>query len=85
MALYYCTMFLYYHLIFLDEKYKNIRIKNWRIVNVLGTCNLPFGIKIVPFSQAFKVGVKYCFSSLFVYRFFFHLNYVVSLVIGGQL
>jgi len=38
----------------LDEKYKNIRIKNWRIVNVLGTCNLPFGIKIVPFSQAFK-------------------------------
>ena len=24
-------------------------------MNVLGTCNLPFGIKIVPFSQAFKV------------------------------
>jgi len=38
----------------LDDKYKNIGIKNWRIVNVLGTCNLPFGIKIVPFSQAFK-------------------------------
>eukprot|EP00088_Acartia_fossae_P056330 TRINITY_DN65601_c0_g1_i1.p1 TRINITY_DN65601_c0_g1~~TRINITY_DN65601_c0_g1_i1.p1 ORF type:complete len:190 (-),score=23.29 TRINITY_DN65601_c0_g1_i1:30-599(-) len=38
----------------LDEKYSKIRIKNWRIVNVLGTCNLPFGIKIVPFSQAFK-------------------------------
>lgn len=38
-----------------DPKYEKIRIKNWRIVNVLGTCNLPFGIKIVPFSQAFKV------------------------------
>jgi len=38
----------------LDEKYKDIRIKNWRIVNVLGTCTLPFAIKIVPFSQAFK-------------------------------
>jgi len=38
----------------LDPKYEKIRIKNWRIVNVLGTCNLPFGIKIVPFSQAFK-------------------------------
>merc|ERR1719457_260889 len=38
----------------LDPKYESIRIKNWRIVNVLGTCNLPFGIKIVPFSQAFK-------------------------------
>lgn len=38
----------------LDEKYKNIRIKNWRIVNVLGTCTLPFAIKITPFSQAFR-------------------------------
>jgi len=38
----------------LDPKYEKIRVKNWRIVNVLGTCNLPFGIKIVPFSQAFK-------------------------------
>lgn len=38
----------------LDPKYTKIRVKNWRIVNVLGTCNLPFGIKIVPFSQAFK-------------------------------
>ena len=38
----------------LDEKYKDIKIKNWRIVNVLGTCTLPFAIKIVPFSQAFK-------------------------------
>lgn len=38
----------------LDEKYANIRIKNWRIVNVLGTCTLPFAIKITPFSQAFK-------------------------------
>ena len=38
----------------LDPKYKDIRIKNWRIVNVLGTCTLPFAIKIVPFSQAFK-------------------------------
>jgi len=38
----------------LDDKYKDIRIKNWRIVNVLGTCTLPFAIKIVPFSQAFK-------------------------------
>jgi len=38
----------------LDDKYKDIRIKNWRIVNVLGTCTLPFAIKITPFSQAFK-------------------------------
>merc|ERR1711983_683552 len=38
----------------LDPKYKDIRIKNWRIVNVLGTCTLPFAIKIVPFSQPFK-------------------------------
>lgn len=38
----------------LDEKYRNIRIKNWRIVNVLGTCTLPFAIKITPFSQAFR-------------------------------
>ena len=38
----------------LDEKYKDIRIKNWRIVNVLGTCTLPFAIKITPFSQAYK-------------------------------
>ena len=38
----------------MDDKYKDIRIKNWRIVNVLGTCTLPFAIKIVPFSQAFK-------------------------------
>lgn len=38
----------------LDDKYKNIRIKNWRIVNVLGTCTLPFAIKITPFSQAFR-------------------------------
>lgn len=38
----------------MDEKYKNIRIKNWRVVNVLGTCTMPFAIKITPFSQAFK-------------------------------
>jgi len=38
----------------LDDKYRNIRIKNWRIVNVLGTCTLPFAIKITPFSQAFR-------------------------------
>jgi len=38
----------------LDVKYKDIRIKNWRIVNVLGTCTLPFAIKITPFSQRFR-------------------------------
>lgn len=38
----------------LDDKYANIRIKNWRIVNVLGTCTLPFAIKITPFSQHFR-------------------------------
>lgn len=38
----------------LDDKYKDIRIKNWRIVNVLGTCTLPFAIKITPFSQKFR-------------------------------
>jgi len=38
----------------LDDKYRDIRIKNWRIVNVLGTCTLPFAIKITPFSQAYK-------------------------------
>eukprot|EP00096_Caligus_rogercresseyi_P009045 TRINITY_DN3000_c0_g1_i4.p1 TRINITY_DN3000_c0_g1~~TRINITY_DN3000_c0_g1_i4.p1 ORF type:complete len:301 (-),score=35.52 TRINITY_DN3000_c0_g1_i4:1415-2317(-) len=31
-----------------------IRFKNFRVVNVLGTCTLPFGIKIANFSQAHR-------------------------------
>ena len=30
------------------------RFTNYRVVNVLGTCNLPFGIKITQFSQAHR-------------------------------
>lgn len=29
----------------------NVRFKNYRIVNVLGTCTMPFAIKISQFSQ----------------------------------
>jgi transcription initiation factor TFIID TATA-box-binding protein len=29
----------------------NARFFNYRVVNVLGTCHLPFGIKITQFSQ----------------------------------
>ncbi len=29
----------------------NIRFRNFRVVNVLGTCTLPFAIKITQFSQ----------------------------------
>lgn len=32
----------------------NIKFKNFRVVNVLGTCTLPFGIKIANFSQAHR-------------------------------
>ncbi len=28
-----------------------VRFSNFRVVNVLGTCTLPFAIKIAPFSQ----------------------------------
>eukprot|EP00094_Tigriopus_californicus_P011706 TCALIF_11310-PA protein Name:"Similar to tbpl1 TATA box-binding protein-like protein 1 (Danio rerio)" AED:0.31 eAED:0.33 QI:0/0/0/1/1/1/2/0/85 len=32
----------------------NIRFKNFRVVNVLGSCSLPFAIKITQFSQKYK-------------------------------
>lgn len=35
------------------------RFKNFKIVNVLGTCTMPFAIKLVPFSQANKPIAQY--------------------------
>ncbi|KAK3867603.1 hypothetical protein Pcinc_026958 [Petrolisthes cinctipes] len=37
----------------------NVKFKNFRIVNVLGTCSLPFAIKITPFSQKFRSAASY--------------------------
>lgn len=36
-----------------------VRFKNYRIVNVLGTCNLPFGINITSFSQKHRQLASY--------------------------
>lgn len=30
--------------------YPKLRLSNYRVVNVLGTCTMPFAIKITPFS-----------------------------------
>ena len=32
----------------------NVRFTNFRVVNVLGTCSMPFGIKITLFSKEHK-------------------------------
>lgn len=32
----------------------NVRFHNFRVVNVLGTCSMPWGIKIVAFSECYK-------------------------------
>jgi len=32
----------------------NVKFRNFRVVNVLGTCTMPFGIKITHFSQKYK-------------------------------
>ena len=37
----------------------NTRIANYRIVNVLGTCSMPFAIKITQFSQKHKERASY--------------------------
>lgn len=36
-----------------------IRFRNFRIVNVLGTCTMPFGIKIAQFSQTHRKAASY--------------------------
>lgn len=35
------------------------KFRNFRIVNVLGTCTMPFNIKITPFSQTFRDAASY--------------------------
>uniref|UniRef100_A0A182JQP7 TATA box-binding protein-like 1 n=1 Tax=Anopheles christyi TaxID=43041 RepID=A0A182JQP7_9DIPT len=37
----------------------NARFRNFRIVNVLGTCSMPFGIMIVNFSEKYKKDASY--------------------------
>ncbi|XP_042227468.1 TATA box-binding protein-like 1 isoform X2 [Homarus americanus] len=37
----------------------SVKFKNFRIVNVLGTCTMPFAIKITPFSQKFRNRASY--------------------------
>ncbi|XP_071515168.1 TATA box-binding protein-like 1 isoform X2 [Panulirus ornatus] len=37
----------------------NVKFKNFRIVNVLGTCTMPFAIKITPFSLRFRTAASY--------------------------
>ena len=41
----------------------NVQFKNFQIVNVLGTCNLPFGILIHPFAAAHREQVRYALAS----------------------
>nr|CAG4652136.1 EOG090X0CO7 [Triops cancriformis] len=36
-----------------------VRFSNYRVVNVLGTCTMPFGIKITAFSQQYKENASY--------------------------
>lgn len=36
-----------------------VRFHNFRVVNVLGTCSMPFGIKIVSFSERYKHSACY--------------------------
>lgn len=37
----------------------NVRFRNFRIVNVLGTCSMPWGIMIVNFSERYKKDASY--------------------------
>lgn len=37
----------------------NVRLKNFRVVNVLGTCHMPWDIKIVNFSERYKKEASY--------------------------
>jgi transcription initiation factor TFIID TATA-box-binding protein len=37
----------------------NTRFRNYRVVNVLGTCIMPFAIKITQFSQAYRDRARY--------------------------
>ena len=34
------------------------KFKNFRVVNVLGTCTMPFAIKITQFSQRFREAAR---------------------------
>lgn len=36
-----------------------VRFQNYRVVNVLGTCKMPFAIKIVQFSEKYKKEASY--------------------------
>merc|ERR1712018_781426 len=40
-------------------KYENVRFRNYRVVNVLGTVTLPFAIRITQFSQAYPDRASY--------------------------
>ena len=44
----------------------NTKFRNYRVVNVLGTCNLPFAIKITQFSQAHRQLARYLFAALVI-------------------
>ncbi|XP_055684357.1 uncharacterized protein LOC129790710 isoform X2 [Lutzomyia longipalpis] len=37
----------------------NVRFRNFRVVNVLGTCSMPWGIKIVNFSEKYRKEASY--------------------------
>ncbi|XP_059619021.1 uncharacterized protein LOC132263330 [Phlebotomus argentipes] len=37
----------------------NVRFSNFRVVNVLGTCSMPWGIKIVNFSEKYRKEASY--------------------------
>jgi len=45
--------------------YPKLRLVNYRVVNVLGTCTMPFAIKITQFSAKYKENAKYELSFLF--------------------
>lgn len=36
-----------------------VRFQNYRVVNVLGTCKMPWAIKIIPFSEKYKKAASY--------------------------
>lgn len=36
-----------------------VRFQNYRVVNVLGTCKMPWAIKIIPFSEKYKKEASY--------------------------
>lgn len=38
--------------------YNGVKFCNFKIVNVLGSCSLPFSIKIIPFSEKYKANAQ---------------------------